>query len=332
VNVREIFTRAQVPGSPDAFLSGGFRSLDPEQLHQLNAHATTVLASVANSQDGRPPIRGDDWAMLLYCLITSRTLREAIGRTARFYAMLDERWGRLDLYVHGTTAEIRLESMRVRHNVIAFVVDVIGIAVLHGLLSWLIGHMIPVSMIQMDYDESMRPNFDPVLLPFPLSLGAGRGAIRFPAEYLDYPVVRTLEDYERRAGQSFLFDLHEDRAGTNVAERARRLMYSALRERRTLPMLEELSTQLNCTVPTLRRSLARAGTSYNQIKDSCRRELALDLLRRSTLSIEEISVRLGFCDSDAFRRAFRDWMNVSPLKYRQMGSEPRSGDVARSST
>jgi AraC-like DNA-binding protein len=319
VNVRDIFSRAQVPGSPDAFLSEGFRSLESERLHQLSAHATTVLASLANSQDGRPPIRGDDWGMLLYCLISSRTLREVIVRCSRFYAMLDERWGRLSLHVHAATAEIRMESLRVRRNVVAFVVDSTGIAVLHGMFSWLIGHTIPLSMILLDYDEAMRPNFDFVLLPYPLTLGADAAAFRFPAEYLDYPVVRTVEDYEQRVGQSFLFDLHEDHAGASVAEQARRLMYAALREHRALPMLEELSEQLNSTVPTLRRNLARAGTSYNHIKDSCRRELALDLLRRSTLSIEEISMRLGFCDSDAFRRAFREWMNMSPLKYRKTG-------------
>jgi hypothetical protein len=36
VNVRDSFSRAQVPGSPDAFLSGGFRSLEPERLHHLS--------------------------------------------------------------------------------------------------------------------------------------------------------------------------------------------------------------------------------------------------------------------------------------------------------
>jgi len=279
----------------------------------------TVLASLANSQDGRPPIRGDDWAMLLYCLISSRSLREVIARASRFYAMLDERWGRLDLHAHGSTAEIRLETLRVSRNVVAFVVDSIGVAVLHGMLSWLIGHELPLSMILMDYEENMRPNFDSVLLPYPLTLGASRTAISFPAEYLDYPVMRTLEDFEQRAGQSFLFDLQADLTGSGVAEQARRLMYAALTQRRTLPMLGELSTQLHCTVPTLRRNLTRVGTSYNHIKDSCRRELALDLLRRSTISIEEISMRLGFCDSDAFRRAFREWMGMSPLKYRQAG-------------
>jgi len=117
-------------------------------------------------------------------------------------------------------------------------------------------------------------------------------------------------------GQSFLFDEVDDHVQLGVAEHARRIVFGSLRERHVLPTLDELSIELNCTRAVLRRNLAKAGVSYNYIKDSCRRELALDLLRRSRLSVEEIAIRLGFCDSDAFRRAFREWMGVTPLRYR----------------
>lgn len=318
LNVREVFALAQLDCSVDDFLRGGLRGLTSHGLHHLSSQAMGVLASVANGQDGRPPIRPDDWAMLHYCLITSRTLREVIARASRFYRMLDERWGRLELHVQGSQAEIRTDSMRVRRNAVAFVVEATGLAVIHRMFSWLIGETIPLTAILMDYDESLRPYFDVATLPFPLTLQAGRTALCFPAEFLDYPVLRKPDD---NPGPGLLFDLQEDLGDAGLAERARRLMVQALREHRRLPGLDELAEQLDCNVASLRRRLARAGASYNVLKDSCRRELALDLLRRTTLSVEDISVRLGFCDSDAFRRTFREWMDVSPLQYRKGGPE-----------
>jgi len=318
LNVREVVEHAGIGSSVDELLRGGLRGLDPERLHQLNSQAMGLLADVANRQDGRPPIRVDDWAMLHYCLISSRTLREVIARAGRFYRMLDERWGRLELHVQASQAEIRTDSLRVRRNAVAFVVDAMGLAVIHHLFSWLIGQTIPVSVILMNYDEALRPCFDNDTLPFPLQLQAGRTALCFPAEFLDYPVVRAPED---TPGPGLLFDLQEDRGDAGLAERARQLMVQALREQRRLPSLDKLAGQLECSVASLRRHLSRAGASYNVLKDSCRRELALDLLRRTSLSVEDIATRLDFCDSDAFRRAFRDWMDQSPLQYRKGGVE-----------
>jgi AraC-like DNA-binding protein len=254
--------------------------------------------------------------MLLYCLLSARTLRDAITRSVQFYRMLEERWGRLDLYVQGSDAELRIDSRRIQRNPIAFIVDTTGMTVLHGVFGWLIAEPIPVTTILLDYAETLRMHCDPALLPCPLELGADRAAMRFPSEYLDYPVVRTLDDFERRAGLSILFDQPENLAHAGVAERARRIMFGCLRERHDLPTLDELSAELNCNRARLRRNLSKAGVSYNSIKDSCRRELALDLLRRSRLSVEDIAIRLGFCDSDAFRRTFRHWMSMSPLQYR----------------
>jgi hypothetical protein len=97
-----------------------------------------ALADLANRQDGRPPIRIDDWRMFLICLSSSRTLREAMGRAADFYRMLDDRWGHLELRTRGEIVELRADSLRQKRNAIAFAADTMGLAALHGLFSWMI--------------------------------------------------------------------------------------------------------------------------------------------------------------------------------------------------
>jgi AraC-like DNA-binding protein len=120
-------------------------------------------------------------------------------------------------------------------------------------------------------------------------------------------------------------------SGTREADRmpaemrVRSIAMAALRNAGRLPAFGEIVTSLGGSEATLRRQLAREGTSYRQVRESCRRELALHLLRRTGMSIEEIAGRLDYCDSDAFRQAFRTWTGDSPTAYRQ-GSAANARD------
>lgn len=50
VSIRSLFERAQLTCSLDEFLNGGVRTLAPERLHGLNAHAMLLLGNLANRQ------------------------------------------------------------------------------------------------------------------------------------------------------------------------------------------------------------------------------------------------------------------------------------------
>jgi AraC-like DNA-binding protein len=67
---------------------------------------------------------------------------------------------------------------------------------------------------------------------------------------------------------------------------------------------------------TLKRRLAEQNTSYTELLDAARRTRALELLG-SSVSIEEVSARLGYSDAANFTRAFRRWTGQSPRALRQ---------------
>ena len=71
------------------------------------------------------------------------------------------------------------------------------------------------------------------------------------------------------------------------------------------------------SVRTLSRALAAAGTSYRQVLDGLRRELALRHLARNTISISEIAFLLGFVELSSFDRAFKRWTGVTPADFRK---------------
>ena len=69
--------------------------------------------------------------------------------------------------------------------------------------------------------------------------------------------------------------------------------------------------------PQLQSQLAQLNTSYQHTLDEARREKALELLDGSSMSIEQISMNLGYNDPSNFGRAFRRWLGQSPRAYRK---------------
>ena len=82
------------------------------------------------------------------------------------------------------------------------------------------------------------------------------------------------------------------------------------------PSMENVAKQLATTVRTLNRKLHAEGTSFTQILDDVRCNLASEYLRSTRLSIEDISELVGFSEAANFRHAFRRWTGSTPARYR----------------
>lgn len=70
---------------------------------------------------------------------------------------------------------------------------------------------------------------------------------------------------------------------------------------------------------TLQRKLSEEGTSFGQVFDSVRKELAMDYVSGSDISLIEISYLLGFSEASSFSRAFRRWTGRAPRTVRTEG-------------
>ncbi len=82
------------------------------------------------------------------------------------------------------------------------------------------------------------------------------------------------------------------------------------------PQLENIALSLNITPRTLQRKLQDENTTYRELSDSIRYELASTLLKYKDLTISEIAYKLGYAELKAFRRAFKQWSGVTPIGYR----------------
>ncbi len=81
--------------------------------------------------------------------------------------------------------------------------------------------------------------------------------------------------------------------------------------------LEDVAAHLGAPERTLRRKLREEGTSFREILDQLRAEVAVKYLRDTQMAIDDIAFALGFSETGSFRHAFQRWNRASPRKFRQ---------------
>jgi AraC-like DNA-binding protein len=79
---------------------------------------------------------------------------------------------------------------------------------------------------------------------------------------------------------------------------------------------EKVAAFLNLSVRSMQRKLKEEGSSFKELLNKTRQELAEQYIENSRLSINEITYLLGFSDPANFSRAFKRWHGVSPSQYR----------------
>nr|WP_315220989.1 AraC family transcriptional regulator ligand-binding domain-containing protein [uncultured Duganella sp.] len=79
---------------------------------------------------------------------------------------------------------------------------------------------------------------------------------------------------------------------------------------------EYVSKHLAVSKRTLQRQLAEESTSFTELLNTTRRQLAQHYLKTAQVSYGEIAYLLGFQEVNSFLRAFKGWTGCTPSTYR----------------
>lgn len=129
--------------------------------------------------------------------------------------------------------------------------------------------------------------------------------------------------HERLAEQAL-----ERLSGAGTGQRVRHFLATRLSEAE--PRREQAAAALQLSDRTLQRRLHDEGTSFQQLLDETRRELAQVYLKQPRHSLKQVAQQLGFEDPSNFFRACKRWFGESPGAYRaRHGAAENVGDRPR---
>jgi AraC-like DNA-binding protein len=167
--------------------------------------------------------------------------------------------------------------------------------------------------------------------PAPVLFGAPAAALLVPAEDLELPISDHHEELRARAADHLEAQLPS--AGTPLEARVRGAVEALLGTGSS--HYREVASALHMHPRTLQRRLREQGTSFEEIKDAVRRDLAERYLSQPDVSLSQVSALLDYGEQSALGRSCQRWFNTSPGQLRarllagpESGSPPISDEFA----
>ncbi len=189
----------------------------------------------------------------------------------------------------------------------------------HRFHCWLTKDFIPIERVDLSYPE---PKYSEehryVFYGAPVHYNQSQNALYFSEKAMKLEVCRSVYELREMLKQPYVDILTQARKSKSNSIKVRLWMESLFRDGKGLPQLSEAASYLGMSEQTLRRRLNADGYSFSQLKEDTRRDMAIYYIKQSSLSIEEISFRLGFSEGSTFIRAFKSWTGITPLNYRKM--------------
>lgn len=264
------------------------------------------------------PVTPGVFAQVCRDLIHCATLEDAIRAGLRLYRLhIDAFAPRLHMSADGRTAAVVLHPRAPASACRSFAESTF---VFHGyaLVSWLIAGQIPLTRVDLSAAASQQGRTDTErVFKTAVNYGQPVTALHFDAASLRLPVMQdaaSLREFLRETPRNLLIRYRDNSC---LAERIRQHLRSHLDDE--LPSLEQMAQLLRLTPQTLRRRLRDEGRGYQSIKDSLRRDVAIGLMERPGMTLQDVALRLGFSEPSTFHRAFKKWTGVAPGEYRMRG-------------
>ena len=146
----------------------------------------------------------------------------------------------------------------------------------------------------------------------PLRFDADQATLVFPATWLARPVLGADPEI-RKAAEALAATLRGRQQGTVVAQVRRALCALLVAGRASA---HEVALAFAIHRRTLNRRLEGEGTTFRQLLDEVRLDIARQLLRNTETPVGEIASRLAYGSASAFSRAFKRCCGSTPAEWR----------------
>jgi len=152
----------------------------------------------------------------------------------------------------------------------------------------------------------------------PLRFDAEQNGVWFPSKWLKQPVHGNDPELLRLLQKQV--DALELSYHNDFPEQVRQILHTALLTGRA--KVDQVAALFSMRSRTFNRRLKDYDTSFKELADQARYEIAQQFLESSELEMIQIATALDYADASAFTRAFRRWSGITPSIWRAKHGAP----------
>jgi len=286
--------------------------ISDQQFRELLLKASQILREPALGLYFGQKLTLTSHGALGYALMSCKSLMDAINILMKYYRLLINT-GLLS--IERTDTAIVIEHKNLGDNLISknFDEEIFSAGVVTALKQLLHKDKLPMQ-IYFSYSEPNHKNAYEDVFGCKPTFDHHRNAIHLPLELMDakpeFANPSMLKIYQQQCDK--LLSRLDDKSDLSAS--VRRILISTQGD---FPNLDKVAKHFHMSTRTFRRRLQDEETSFQQLSDTIKRELAEDYLRNPSFSIDTVASMVGFNDISNFRRAFIRWTGVSPATFQK---------------
>jgi AraC-like DNA-binding protein len=302
------------------------------QYARLYKAAVTEMQTLGHPIPWAAGLGSEAFDLMCRCIITARTLGEALRIAERFDKLLYPMIGyNVRLLDDGVSSSVKL-SYRInvkdeesvlapahwdRSGFQATVARASGLEVWCSFCGWLTGQPLEVEEVKVAapflsqaYLEGMNAVFH-----CPIIFDADENTLQFPRKMLERRLVHTPDSLAGFLESSVYHLIAVERKQASTSAAIKSLVTIDLPN--GLPSFTVVAQSLHMSESSLRRRLQKENTSYQALKDEIRCEVAIDKLLNQNAKVADLAEYLGFTEPSSFVRSFKSWTGQTPKSYRE---------------
>ena len=247
---------------------------------------------------------------------SARTAREALQEGLEnnvFYYLLVDWKARLD----GNVVIHRMSTTETDESLRRFLMER-ALAILQAHTEELCGTRAKPLRLLLDYSKPPNYRRYQEIFACPVLFSQAACELHHPVQLLD----QEIKTYDPQV-KEVLSSLRDNLKG-KLASRGdiiRDVKLDLRRDEGHFPSLEQVASGLAMSSRTLRRRLKEKNTSFQELLDAERHQVAREFLLDTTMNIQQIAEYCGFGDAQNFSQAFKRWQGMSPTEFRSSHGE-----------
>jgi AraC-like DNA-binding protein len=241
----------------------------------------------------------------------SETLEQALQDLKRFLHVHSQA-GNVELSFNGNLLSITYTPLVSYQDSAKQLID-LSLAVGFSLLSGLSNNRLPVISAYFSYQAPKDKKQYEQYFNCPVIFSSSENGVTISRHVLENSLSQNKSDI-RDFFSNYL--IGQESASYSSIEESARTLISQL-----LPLgkckLEIVSSALSLDKRTFQRRLKENSTSFQELIESERQNIAIKYMKNSDIDLAQISDLLGYSEPSVFSRSFKKWFGLSPAKYIQ---------------